>query len=122
LRQQLESFVKDKRIRAGFIITAVGSLRQATIRLADQSSSTRFDGKFEILSLAGTLGQDGMHLHISLSDSTGKTIGGHLVPGCLIYTTAEIVIADADGLTFSREKDTETTFEELRIRSIKPSK
>lgn len=122
LRQQIEAFVKQKHLRAGFIITTVGSLRQATVRLADQPSATQFDGKFEIVSLVGTLGQDGVHLHISLSDSTGKTIGGHLVEGCVIYTTAEIVIGEADGLVFSREKDPETTYQELRIRSSRRTK
>ena len=116
LRQQIEAFVKEKQIHAGFIITTVGSLRQAEIRLADQPSATSFVGKFEIVSLVGTLGQDGIHVHISISDSTGKTIGGHLVAGCLIYTTAEIVIGEAEGLDFTREKDTETTYQELRIR------
>ena len=116
LRQQLESFVKAQRIEAGFLITAVGSLRQASIRLADQPTATDFAGKFEIVSLVGTLGQDGVHLHISISDSAGKTIGGHLVEGCLIYTTAEIVIGEAQGLTFSREHDAETGYQELRIR------
>jgi predicted DNA-binding protein with PD1-like motif len=116
LRQQLESFVKEQGIKAGFLITTVGSLRQASIRLADQPAATDFTGKFEIVSLVGTLGQDGVHLHISISDSTGKTIGGHLVAGCLIYTTAEIVIGEAQGLTFSRELDAETGYQELRIR------
>ena len=116
LRQQLEAFVKEKKIRAGFIITGVGSLRRASIRLADQPSAAAFDDKFEIVSLVGTLGQDGVHLHISISDKTGKTIGGHLVEGCLIYTTAEIVIGDASGLVFSREQDKETGYKELRIR------
>ena len=116
LRRQLESFVKDQRIKAGFLITTVGSLRQASIRLADQPAATNFTGKFEIVSLVGTMGQDGVHLHISISDSAGKTIGGHLVEGCLIYTTAEIVIGEAQGLTFSRELDAETGYQELRIR------
>ncbi|HEV7745157.1 MAG TPA: PPC domain-containing DNA-binding protein [Pyrinomonadaceae bacterium] len=116
LRQQLESFVKEQGIKAGFLITTVGSLRQASIRLADQSAATDFTGKFEIVSLVGTLGQDGVHLHISISDSAGKTIGGHLVAGCLIYTTAEIVIGEAEGLTFARELDAETGYQELRIR------
>jgi predicted DNA-binding protein with PD1-like motif len=116
LRQQLETFVKQKRVRAGFIITAVGSLRKAAIRLADQSEATVFDQKFEIVSLVGTLGQDGVHLHISISDKDGRTLGGHLVEGCLIYTTAEVVIGDAQGLRFSREQDSETGYKELRIR------
>jgi predicted DNA-binding protein with PD1-like motif len=117
LREQLEAFVREKRIRAGFIMTTVGSLRQASIRLADQPTPTNFAGKFEIVSLVGTLGQDGVHLHLSISDATGKTIGGHLVPGCLIYTTAEIVIGEAQGLSFSRELDADTHYQELRIRS-----
>jgi predicted DNA-binding protein with PD1-like motif len=91
-------------------------LRQASIRLADQPTATNFTDKFEIVSLVGTLGQDGVHLHISISDSDGKTIGGHLVEGWLIYTTAEIVIGDAQGLTFSRELDAETGYPELQIR------
>jgi predicted DNA-binding protein with PD1-like motif len=115
LRQQLEAFVKEKKITAGFIITGVGSLRRASIRLADQTSAAAFDDKFEIVSLVGTLGQDGVHLHISVSDKTGKTIGGHLVEGCLIYTTAEIVIGDAGGLLFSRVQDKETGYKELWI-------
>ncbi len=119
LRQQIEAFTKQKHIRAGFIITTVGSLRRAAIRLADQSSPMQFDGKFEIVSLVGTLGQDGVHLHISISDRNGKTIGGHLVEGCLIYTTAELVIGEARGLVFSREQDSETTYQELRIRKVK---
>lgn len=119
LRQEIAAFVKAKQIRAGFIITTVGSLRHAAIRLADQSSAAQFDGKFEIVSLVGTLGQDGLHLHIAISDSTGKTIGGHLVEGCVIYTTVEIVIGEARGLVFSREKDSETGYQELKIRKVR---
>lgn len=33
--------LKEKHLRAGFIITTVGSLRHAAIRLADQSAATR---------------------------------------------------------------------------------
>lgn len=116
LRQQIELFVKARNVRAGFILTAVGSLRNATIRLADQKDATTFAGKFEIVSLVGTMGQDGVHLHISIADSTGQTIGGHLLEGCLVYTTVEIVVGEASGLTFSREQDAETGYRELRIR------
>lgn len=116
LRQRIEQVVKTHHIRAGFILTTVGSLRSANIRLADQNEATAFAGKFEIVSLVGTMGQDGVHLHVSIADNTGKTIGGHLVAGCLIYTTAEIVIGEAEGLVFSRVADQETGYKELRIR------
>jgi uncharacterized protein len=122
LRQQIEAFVKEKHLRAGFIITTVGSLQHAGIRLADQSSATQFEGKFEIVSLVGTLGSDGVHLHISISDSNGKTLGGHVVEGCLIYTTAEIVIGEAQGLIFSRDRDAGTGYQELRIRRARQAR
>jgi predicted DNA-binding protein with PD1-like motif len=64
LRTELEKFTKENKISAGFIITAVGSLKETKIRLADQVDSTAFEGKYEIVSLVGTLAADGVHLHI----------------------------------------------------------
>jgi len=54
-------------------------------------------------------------LHISLSDKDGKIIGGHLKKGCIIYTTAEIVIGEFDNLIFAREQDEKTGFVELVV-------
>lgn len=115
LRLELERFAKTKHIQAGFILTCAGSLRKTSLRLADKSEATNFEGKFEIVSLTGTLSPDGPHLHISLSDGEGKTIGGHLVAGCEIYTTAEIVIGDALGLKMTREPDAQSGYNELKI-------
>lgn len=117
LRAELERFTKENKISAGFIITAVGSLKETKIRLADQPDATAFEGKYEIVSLVGTLAQDGVHLHISLSDKNGVTIGGHLTEGCKIYTTAEILIGTTDEIVFTRETDSETTYKELKIRT-----
>lgn len=59
--------------------TCVGSLTNNTIRFANQSEGSKDDGHFEIVSLIGSVSVNGSHLHISISDSTGKTIGGHLL-------------------------------------------
>jgi len=115
LRKELENFTKENNIKAGFILTCVGSLRRATLRMADELVVKDFEKKFEINSLVGTLSPDGPHLHISLSDTNGDEIGGHLKDGCLIYVTAEIVIGELDGLAFKREFDKETGFDELVI-------
>jgi len=122
LRKEIERFTREKSIKAGFIITTVGSLEKVTLRLADQKNTSSFEGKFEIVSLVGTLSQDGVHLHISLSDSAGRTIGGHLVEGCQIYTTAEIVIGEAKGIVFGRAADKLTGYEELTIRRSRRSR
>ena len=92
LRKSIEAIVKEKNIEAGWINTCVGSLNDYTIRFANQQEGNSGSGHFEIVSLTGTVSVNGSHLHISISDSTGKTIGGHLLEGCKIYTTAEIVI------------------------------
>ncbi|OLP20258.1 DNA-binding protein with PD1-like DNA-binding motif [Leptolyngbya sp. 'hensonii'] len=116
LRQSLREFTQAHQIQAGFILTAVGSLRQATLRLANQREPQVFQGKFEIVSLVGTLSIHGLHLHLSLADETGATIGGHLQEGCPIYTTAEIVIGSTPDYIFLRQPDEQTGFRELYIQ------
>jgi hypothetical protein len=116
LKQSIDSFVKAKNIQAGWIATCVGSLTEYNIRFANQEKGYSDKGHFEILSLVGTLSVNGSHIHVSISDSTGKTIGGHLLAGCKVYTTAEIVITEAPDLIFAREKDGSTPWEELQIK------
>lgn len=116
LRRSIESFVKENHISAGWINTCVGSLTDYKLRLANQPEASSGSGHFEIVSLTGTLSVNGCHLHISISDSTGKTIGGHVLDGCKVYTTAEIVIGATTKYEFRREKDGTTPYEELQIR------
>ena len=86
------------------------------IRFANQTNGSRDEGHFEIVSLSGTVSVNGSHLHIAVSDSTGKTIGGHLLDSNLVYTTAEIVLQEDDDYVFTREKDGTTPWEELQIK------
>ena len=116
LGRELSQLVSQTGIQAGFVLTCVGSLRQAALRLANQEGTTIFEDKFEIVSLVGTLDPEGYNLHLSLSDGQGRTIGGHLQPGCLIYTTAEIVVGDIETLVFSRTFDPETGYPELTVK------
>ena len=109
----------QKKIVAGWIGTCVGSLKNYNIRFANQPKGSKDSGHFEIVSLTGTVSTNGSHLHISISDSTGKTIGGHLMEGCSIYTTAEIVILTSNDFIFKRAKDGTTPWEELQVEEIK---
>jgi len=115
LRQNLKDFAQIQNIEAGFILTAIGSLQQAAIRFADREEITILHDKFEIISLNGTVANTGVHIHIAISDRNGKTIGGHLVDGCIIYTTAEIVIGVSEEFRFLRTTDAETGYLELEI-------
>lgn len=119
LEQGIRKFVSDHHIQAGWVATCVGSLTDYHIRFANALEGTRGSGHFEIVSLTGTLSQSGSHIHISISDSTGKTIGGHLLEGCTVYTTAEIVLTESKQYLFTREQDGTTPWEELQIKQRK---
>lgn len=116
LRGEIEAFVAREKIEAGAIVTCVGSLRRAALRPAGQEDPLKIDEDFEIVSLMGTLSLEGCHLHVSVSDPHGVTMGGHLLMGCEVRTTAEIVVLPLEGLRFGRELDPKTGYKELVIR------
>ena len=115
LKQGLQAFTESQAIAAGCVLTTVGSLQQANLRFAGQTEATMLNGRFEIVSLVGTLSPQGLHLHLAIADSQGHMIGGHVMPGCLIYTTAEIVVGVLSGVTFQRRLDAQTGYRELVI-------
>lgn len=120
LKKAIVKFVSDHQMKAAAIVTCVGSLEQYNIRFANQPSAAAGPGHFEIVSLTGTVDATTSHLHISISDESGKTIGGHLVDGNLIYTTAEIVIVELIDFEFTREKDSTYGYQELVIKKRNP--
>jgi predicted DNA-binding protein with PD1-like motif len=115
LKESVQSYVNQHHIKAGWISACAGSLTKYNIRLANQTTGNLSEGHFEIVSLSGTVSENGSHIHICISDSTGKTIGGHLLDDNIIYTTAEIVILEDKSLIFEREKDGTTDWPELKI-------
>ena len=118
LRKGINDVIRNLDIKAGWILTGIGSLKRVNLRFANQDSGTLMDGYFEIVSLAGTLSIHGNHIHIAVSDSAGRTIGGHLLENNAVYTTAEIVIGYDDGLIFTRQIDGTTQWAELQVRRM----
>lgn len=116
LKNEIKRFVSEKNIEAASILMGIGSLEEANIRLANDSSGTHFSEKFEILTLMGTASKSGgLHIHISLANSRGGTLGGHLMDGCRIFTTAELTLLEHQNKRFFREPDPQTGFLELKI-------
>lgn len=116
LYDEIQHFVQTRNIQAGVILSAVGSLTHATLRLANCPTHTEYQGPFEIVSMTGTVSVHGSHLHIAISDGEGKTLGGHLVSGCKIYTTAEIVIAELEEVVYRREPCALSGYDELVVQ------
>ncbi len=115
LKNELQRFVRENDIQSGVVLTCVGSLQKARLRMANSVTIRDFDGHYEIVSLVGTLCQDGLHLHMSISDENGVVYGGHVKDGCIVYTTAEVALGDLDGMSFSRKMDDRTGYKELKI-------
>lgn len=119
LKVALDELVRKYQIAAGTLLTCVGSLTDVALRLANQDGPTHYSGHFEIVSLVGTLSTNGSHVHLSVSDSTGRTLGGHLMAGCRVYTTAELVVGVLPDLVFTRENDPTFGYKELVVRKRK---
>ena len=117
LRGALDAWMVDQEEQSGCLISAVGSLSVAQLRLAGKKEATVIRGDLEILSLCGTLSRDGAHLHIAVANSTGSVLGGHLCPGSLVRTTAELVIGLLPEWRFRRELDPATGYAELEIKT-----
>jgi predicted DNA-binding protein with PD1-like motif len=118
LFDSIEAFVRQRNIEAGCVLSGVGSLTYATLRLANREFTSEYHGYFEIVSITGTVSSHGSHLHLSISDEDGKTIGGHFESGCKIYTTAEIVIAAFEDVIYKREFAEDSGYEELVVYDL----
>jgi predicted DNA-binding protein with PD1-like motif len=121
LRSTLQSVLAEHQAGAGFVLQGIGSLSGARIRFAGRDEASELHGDFEILTLAGSLSPDGVHLHISISDAQGRVFGGHVAPGCIVRTTAEILVALLPDHHFSRAPDPESGWDELVVRAIPSS-
>lgn len=120
LRSALQDAVQSQNCRAAFVLTGIGSLSTAGLRFAEADKPERLTGDMEILSLSGTVAFDGAnsssHLHMALSTATGQVLGGHVAAGCIVRTTAEVLLALLPEWQFAREPDVATGFDELVVR------
>ena len=120
LRQAIEAAVRGQGCHAAFVLSGVGSLVTAGLRFAGAEQSQRLSGDMEILSLSGSVARNGAHLHMALSTATGQVFGGHVAPGCIVRTTAEVLLALLPEWAFAREPDVATGYDELVVRSVPP--
>jgi uncharacterized protein len=117
LRVALEDALRQLNLQAAFVIQGIGSLSIAQLRFAGCDGPTELRDDLEILTLAGSISVDGAHLHMSVADSRGRMFGGHVAHGCIVRTTAEILLALLPEHQFSRERDPSSGFMELVIRN-----
>ncbi|OGM02452.1 hypothetical protein A2115_02675 [Candidatus Woesebacteria bacterium GWA1_41_8] len=119
LRKELENFASKNKVKAGTLASIVGGLSKATLtkpRKPGEKPKLILKKDLEIVSGMGTFSPNDLHVHISVSDGDGKVWGGHLYYDTIVRITTEVVILVFDNMTFKRELDKETGFEELKIK------
>ena len=120
LRGGIETAFTASGASAGFVAACVGSLSVAALRHAGRDEGTVTRGTYELISLSGTLSPDGVHLHAALSDEDGGMTGGHVVTGCVVRTTAEVILGFTAAVRFTRPMDDGTGYNELAVIPSSP--
>jgi uncharacterized protein len=115
IKVELNSFLDENQISSAAIISAVGSVKEYALRVSDGSTVIRGSENREIVSLSGILTKDGIHVHVSLSGLDGLVIGGHLMEGCLVHTTLELVFISIE-IDLTRKYDPITGYKELVLK------
>jgi len=104
--------------RAGILsgsVSAIGAVKRARIGYYDQADrlyrERDLEEPREICSCLGNIslkeGEVFVHAHVVLADGEGKTAGGHLCPGTIIFA-AECRIEELNGPALERGYDDET--------------
>lgn len=115
LKNEIIKFVQQNDINAGVVISMVGGLSAAKLRMPGGKAVKTLNLPLEIVSGTGTVSHNGCHVHIAVSDIEGSTYGGHLLEGCIVRNTAEIVLLVFDDIKYKREFDEETGYNELVV-------
>ena len=114
----IKELAQEKHMKAGVVLSAVGCVLQARLRDASGVNIRDIGEHCEIVSLNGTVSENRCHLHLALSKEDLSTVGGHMVEGCIINTTCELVIGELSGQQINVEFDEETGYTELIFKEI----
>jgi predicted DNA-binding protein with PD1-like motif len=105
-------------LSAAYVGCCVGCVLRARVRDAGGISIREIEENMEIVSLTGTVSRERCHLHVSFSKEDLSTVGGHLVEGCVVNTTAEIVLCPLSQYRFGSVWDEETGYPELEVEAV----
>jgi len=113
LLEAIASASKQAKISTGFF-TLIGTLKKAKIGFYREGNyePIEINGPLEIVSCIGNISQKEkapiVHAHMAVSNEKGQTFGGHVLHGCLISVTGELMLVEAMGMKLKREFDEKT--------------
>ena len=119
--ETIESVVKDFGVQSGQI-TLIGAISGAKLGYfhlqANEYRDFTIDEDVEVVSCMGNIstldGKPMVHAHMVVADEHGKCYGGHLMRGCKVSVTIELVIVETS-VELTRAKDQRTGLNLLNI-------
>jgi uncharacterized protein len=126
----IQSTCEKYKIHNGVILSGIGSLDGVKFfdvtTLPDTKAGYGYSepvvktGPTELISASGCIcqGQEGeilLHVHCCFADRDGNTFSGHLIRGCSVLMTADIVVGEFDGILMDRRMD-----DELGVYIVRP--
>jgi len=100
-------------IKAGFFVL-IGTLKKAEMGFFNQGryESIEMAEPLEIVSCMGNISMKEdeplVHAHIAVSNRKGEVFGGHVLSGCIIAATGELVLIEAVDVELQRKLDEPT--------------
>jgi predicted DNA-binding protein with PD1-like motif len=108
-------------MKSGFFMT-IGALSSAVFGLyhAGQYKEIKADGPLEIAACMGDVAVNEasevvVHAHLVVSNEKGEASGGHLMKGCAIDPTAELIVIEALDISLVRAYDEKTKLNLLKL-------
>lgn len=114
LLRELTALCEGNNITLGWI-QAIGAVQKANVGFYDQEtreySYKNLDMPMEILNLTGNVslkdGKPFVHAHITLADEEGRSFGGHLAEGTIVFA-CEFILHHFSGAVYTRVFDKDT--------------
>jgi predicted DNA-binding protein with PD1-like motif len=108
-------------MNAGFFM-AIGALRNAVLGLyhTGKYKQIEADGPLEIAACMGNVALNEaseivVHAHVVVSNKKGEALGGHLMRGCIVDPTAELIVLEALDIKLVRAYDEKTKLNLLKL-------
>ena len=111
LLAEIERFCAENNIRSAWI-SVVGAVTHASFGYYEQDEGRYLelasDDHHEITGFVGNIsmreGRQFLHAHASFAARDGHTVGGHLLPGCMVFV-GEVTIREMSGVDLERVPD-----------------
>lgn len=120
--ENINKIIKEKNIKAGIVISGVGSLSVCHIHgmntgnppclLNRYKEYYEIKGTIELSSIQGVIANKEPHLHITVSKGR-EVLTGHMEEGCTVFSLAEVVILKTNEINLIRKMHYPEKIEQL---------